>query len=124
MIRSAARRFWGFFGKSYNDVRPDAARSILAAGGVLVDVRTRAEWNNGHAPEAIHIPLEAVGRRDSGLTQGTPIVAVCQSGHRSAVAARMLAARGHTVSSLTGGMPAWIAAGNPVVRSQGKDNAS
>lgn len=115
--------FSKFFGKRYTDVDATAARRLLDAGGQLVDVRTSAEWNSGHAPEAIHIPLESVGSRGGALPKGTPIVTVCRSGHRSAVAARLLAAQGHTVSSLTGGMPAWIAAGNRTERNDGKDRA-
>jgi len=116
--------FSKLFGKRYAEVDAAAARAILEAGGQLVDVRTRAEWNSGHAPEAIHMPLESVGSRGSALPKGTPIVTVCRSGHRSALAARMLAAQGHTVSSLTGGLPAWTAAGNRIERNDGKDPAS
>jgi len=107
------------FGKTYNTVSPEDARSILDAGGILVDVRTGAEWNRGHAPEAIHIPLESIGRKDDRIRTGAPIVVMCQSGHRSAVAARVLAGQGQTVSSLAGGLPRWAKAGNPIDKSEG-----
>lgn len=106
--------FTKLFGKTYSSVSPAKAKQILSSGGILVDVRTRAEWDDGHAPEAIHIPLDAVGRKDNALPLGTPIVTICRSGHRSAVAARILGAQGHSVFSVTGGLPAWKGNGNPV----------
>ncbi|CAN5358102.1 hypothetical protein BH09ACT6_BH09ACT6_00970 [soil metagenome] len=103
-----------------DDRRPvealDAPSAIerVHAGAILVDVRTGIEWGRGHAPEARHIPLERVARRAVDLPHDAPIITICQSGHRSALAAQALAKRGFTVSSVTGGMPAWKAAGGAV----------
>jgi rhodanese-related sulfurtransferase len=108
--------FTALFGKTYQTVSPKAARRILDAGGILVDVRSRIEWDRGHAPEAIHIPLELVGRADDRLPEGVPVVTMCRSGHRSAVAARILAAQGRKVSSISGGLPEWSKAGEVVQR--------
>ena len=97
--------------KNYAEV--DAARAIelVAGGGFLVDVRTGLEFNYGHAVGARHIPLEQVGRRSGDLPAAAHVVVICQSGHRSALAARTLAKRGITVSSVLGGTPAWKRAG-------------
>ena len=45
---------------------------------------------------------------------------MCRSGNRSARAAGILAADGHTVLNLSGGMRAWSAAGLPVVAKGGR----
>ena len=102
-----------FFKRSKNYAEIDAAEAIelVAVGAFLVDVRTGLEFNNGHAAGARHIPLEQVGRRTGELPADSHVVVICQSGHRSALAARTLAKRGITVSSVRGGTPAWKRAG-------------
>ncbi len=107
----------GFFRKApptFAEVIATEAIDLVASGAVLVDVRTGLEFNAGHADGARHIPLERVGLRASELTAETPVVVICQSGHRSALAARSLAKRGFTVSSVVGGTPAWKKAGGPM----------
>jgi rhodanese-related sulfurtransferase len=83
---------------------------------VLVDVRERVEWNAGHAPEALHLPLSRLmtGAQLPGSGAKRPVVTVCRSGHRSRQAARLLAARGVDVVDVRGGMTAWERAGLPV----------
>lgn len=95
------------FTKKFRTVSATEARELIRSGATLIDVRTRQEWNSGHAREARHIPLDALEQKLSSLPSGTPIVAICQSGMRSASAARMLSARGYEVSSVSGGMAAW-----------------
>jgi rhodanese-related sulfurtransferase len=82
---------------------------------VLVDVRTPTEWANGHAPKAVHIPLGEIAKRMREIPDGRPVVVVCASGNRSAMAATALAKHGFTpVFNLAGGMGAWRSAGLPV----------
>jgi rhodanese-related sulfurtransferase len=83
---------------------------------VLLDVRETFEWNSGHASNARHIPLGALPDRLGELPASRPVVAICQSGLRSARAARLLARRGYEVYNLRGGMRAWTGAGLPVKR--------
>jgi rhodanese-related sulfurtransferase len=77
----------------------------------------------GTRPNARHIPLGALPARLSELPTGRPVVAVCQSGLRSARAARVLARAGHEVYNLRGGMRAWAGAGLPVKASGGAPRA-
>lgn len=82
---------------------------------VLVDVRTDAEWASGHAPKAMHIPLGDIARRMQEIPGDKPVVVVCASGNRSAMAASALAKRGFApVYNFSGGMGAWRSAGLPV----------
>jgi rhodanese-related sulfurtransferase len=87
----------------------------------IVDVREPYEWDAGHIEESIHIPLNDVmaGREEGRLDQDRPVVVVCKSGSRSELAALMLQARGFDAQNLEGGTEAWMAAGFPLVASDG-----
>lgn len=95
------------------------AKHALDTGSVLVDVRGHGEWQAGHAPQAIHIPLAQLTRRLAELPADREIITVCRSGHRSAVAAGLLRRHKRRASNLTGGMNAWAAAGLPIVTDRG-----
>jgi|SRR5664279_4550654 len=107
-------------GRKYASIGPTGASSRVDSGAVLLDVREPVEWRAGHAPKARHIPLNDLDRRRTELPTGREIITVCRSGNRSARAARILAAAGHTVLNLSGGMRAWSAAGLPVVAKGGR----
>ena len=95
------------------------AKHALDTGSVMVDVRGPGEWRAGHAPQAIHIPLDQLTRRLAELPADRPIITVCRSGHRSATASGLLRGVGRSASNLTGGMNAWADAGLPVVTDLG-----
>lgn len=83
---------------------------------VLIDVREQNEWNLGHPEPAIYIGR---GVLESQIEQRVPrdatVVLSCQSGNRSALAARTLMDMGYkNVSSMAGGFSAWVAAGGPI----------
>ncbi|MBA8794069.1 rhodanese-related sulfurtransferase [Friedmanniella endophytica] len=96
-----------------------AAVSGNGAAPLLLDVREADEWQAGHAPSALHIPLGQLENRLGEIPADRPVITVCRSGRRSALAARQLAAHGRSVSNLDGGMAAWSAAGLPVVTASG-----
>jgi len=82
---------------------------------VLLDVRQSGEWASSHPKAARHMPLGEVARRMQEIEQGTPVVVICASGNRSAMAATTLAKSGFaTVYNFSGGMGAWQSAGLPV----------
>ena len=89
---------------------------------VLLDVREKAEWQAGHAPTAVHLPLGSLlaGAVLPKAAQGRPVVAICRGGNRSRQAAKALAARGVDVVDVSGGMGAWQRAGLPVVDGRGR----
>jgi rhodanese-related sulfurtransferase len=98
----------------------EQARQLMRQGAILLDVREAPEWRAGHAPGARHIPLSRLPARLKDLPPQRTVVTVCRSGHRSALAARMLARQGREVISLSGGMHAWARAGLPVVAAGGR----
>jgi rhodanese-related sulfurtransferase len=89
----------------------------LGSRGVLVlDVRQPGEWRRGHIRNAVNVPLAQLKAKLETLPRDRTIVAVCASGHRSAVAARTLRRAGFEVENLRGGMHGWSRAALPVTR--------
>ncbi|MFP3713815.1 rhodanese-like domain-containing protein [Puerhibacterium sp. TATVAM-FAB25] len=86
-------------------------------GTTLLDVREQDEWDAGHAPGAVHIPLGELPVRYGELDPDAPVYVVCRSGGRSARAAQFLAdGVGYDATNLDGGMLAWEQRGLPVDR--------
>jgi len=85
----------------------------------LLDVRSDGEWQSGHASHAVHIELGQISQRLQELPKDKPLVVICASGNRSAMAASKLASAGfEPVYNFSGGMGSWQSAGLPV--KQGK----
>jgi phage shock protein E len=61
---------------------------------IIVDVRTLAEWNEGHAPCSVNIPLDIIETKADELREYDEIVVVCRSGARSGHAKMQLEALG------------------------------
>jgi rhodanese-related sulfurtransferase len=82
-------------------------RQLVAQGALLLDVRTHAEFHEGHVPHAVNLPVqELAGRLHEVGPTSRPIVVYCRSGGRSAQAAQLLTRAGYTVRDL-GPMHAW-----------------
>ncbi len=76
----------------------------------ILDVRGPREWEAGHLPGAVHIPLNQLVERLGELPDGRPLIVHCQGGYRSAIAASLLKQRGvHDILDLVGGYKAWAA---------------
>jgi rhodanese-related sulfurtransferase len=76
----------------------------------LLDVRTHKEWQNGHLPKAVNIPITVLRSKIDTLAfdKEKPVVAICLSAHRSIPAVRLLRRYGYqNVTQLSGGMLAW-----------------
>jgi hydroxyacylglutathione hydrolase len=86
----------------------EARNRVEAGDAVILDVRRQAEWESGHVPGAVHIPLGDLPSRLADLPGDREIVVHCQSGSRSAIAASVLRAAGRAdVRNLEGGIVAW-----------------
>jgi rhodanese-related sulfurtransferase len=83
------------------------------AGAILVDVRTDEEWQTGHIPGAVHIPLADLATRAAELPDA-PLVFYCRVGDRSSMAADAFRASGRDAASLAGGLEAWADDGHPI----------
>lgn len=81
----------------------------------IVDVRSPGEYNVGHIPGAINIPLEQVEARHADLQ--SDVVLVCKSGKRASMACARIPSDLANSVILEGGTEAWKQAGHSVVAS-------
>jgi rhodanese-related sulfurtransferase len=85
-----------------------AAARLIAAGAVVLDVRSPAEYEAGHIPGARLIPYDQVASRAAELPpKGAPVLLYCRTGRRTAVAAAALARLGHTAVYDLQGLSNW-----------------
>jgi len=83
----------------------------------LLDVRTAEEFHgpDGHITGSLLIPLPELEQRSGEIPSGRPVVVVCHSGSRSALATQQLLRAGHSqVANLRGGLARWGAEGYPL----------
>jgi hydroxyacylglutathione hydrolase len=87
---------------------PTSELTTRADDATVLDVRTSAEWSEGHVPGAVNVPLAELTSRLPELRKRRRIVTYCQTGARSTVAASVLRAYGIAdVSTADGGFEAW-----------------
>lgn len=70
--------------------RQRKVKTYLTNGATILDVRTEREYNNGAIKGSKHIPLQELHTRYTELDETKSFVVVCQSGVRSAKAAKFL----------------------------------
>lgn len=97
------------------EVSAEEAVSLVEAGALLLDVREQEEWDAGHPPDAVHLPMSRIAQEYQALPTDRRIVCVCHVGARSAAVADALRGAGWDAVNLAGGMVAWERAGLPVV---------
>lgn len=87
------------------------ARALVAAGVRVVDVRTPAEFAQGHVAGALNIPFDEIGRRAAEIgPRETPILLYCRTGRRSGIAAETLRRLGYSKLYDLQRYDAWVAA--------------
>ena len=70
-------------------------KEYLEKEAVVLDVRTLAEWNEGHIEGAKHIVLSLIPLEIEKIKSWQkPVIAVCKSGGRSGQATQFLAQNG------------------------------
>lgn len=92
------------------------AARVVSEDVVLIDVRERDEYVDGHAQGCIFIPRGLLDQRIESLVvdKASPLIIYCAGGTRSALAAHTLGELGYTnVVSLIGGFSAWKSHGLP-----------
>jgi glyoxylase-like metal-dependent hydrolase (beta-lactamase superfamily II)/rhodanese-related sulfurtransferase len=82
----------------------------------VLDVRERAEYEEGHVPGSLHRAYHDLHELPDELDAGRPVAALCGSGQRAAVAASLLRRLGvrDVLHVAGGGIPAWRRAGRPL----------
>lgn len=96
------------------EVGVEEAYQLYQDGVYTLDVRTAEEYQEGHIPDSVLIPLNELASRAGELPEGEPILIYCRSGNRSLQALNMLEGAGFTnLSSMAGGFNEWVVAGYP-----------
>lgn len=97
--------------------REELLDRLLSGDVVLLDVRSSAEFDQGHLPQAKGIPVEALEARLAELPRDKEVVAYCRGPMclLSEDASRILRSNGFRVKRLAAGYPDWKAAGLSVV---------
>src|SRR5947209_7257183 len=94
-----------------DEVDPSEVHELMHEGVAVVDVRETEEFAAGHLPGAKHVPRSYLESRIEGVVpdRSTQVILYCQSGNRSAYAARTLSEElGYEhVRSMTGGITLW-----------------
>lgn len=96
---------------TFEQITADEAKAIMDSeeSYVILDVRTKGEYDSGHIEGAILIPDYEIGTKaESVLSDKDELILVyCRSGNRSKNAARELAALGYTNVKEFGGIIGW-----------------
>ncbi|HEY3070081.1 MAG TPA: molybdopterin-synthase adenylyltransferase MoeB [Gaiellaceae bacterium] len=103
-----------------------AREMIDAEEPVIVDVREREEWDEGHLPGAVHVPRGSLESRIEATApdKSRPVLVYCAAGNRSAFAAKTLEELGYQeVVSLAGGFTDWKRNGFPFEIPEALDEA-
>lgn len=85
----------------------------------FLDVREWYEWDAGTIEGAVHVPIRELRDKLASVPREKPVVAICQIGQRSALAAEFLNHNGFEAHNLEGGVEAWTAEGLPLVSTTG-----
>jgi rhodanese-related sulfurtransferase len=106
--------------KHVTEISPqDAASKLNSGDAVVVDVRDKDEWDEGHIPGAMHLSR---GTIELDIEEKVPdlnatIICHCGGGGRGALATESLQKMGYkNVRNMTGGLKAWKAAGLPTTK--------
>jgi len=76
------------FGKKVN------LQEVISNGAIILDVRTKGEYQSGHLSNSINIPVDNLQGNLKKLDKNRPIITCCASGARSASARRVLLSNG------------------------------
>ena len=104
-------------------VGPTDAVRLMNQGALVLDVRSRDQYDTGHVIDARNVP--SADRSQSVETlkkyREKPVLTCCETGMTASAAARTLRDQGFSkVASLRGGLQAWRAENLPLVRSDAR----
>ena len=98
-------------GEGYKRISMDEAKTLMEKeeGYILLDVRTKGEYESGYIPGAINIPLSDIDEKIiSSLPDKSQMILVyCRSGNRSREASDKLSKLGYFNVLEIGGINAW-----------------
>lgn len=98
-------------GEGYKRISMDEAKTLMEKeeGYILLDVRTKGEYESGYIPGAINIPLSDIDEKIISFLpdKSQMILVYCRSGNRSREASDKLSKLGYSNVLEIGGINAW-----------------
>jgi NADPH-dependent 2,4-dienoyl-CoA reductase/sulfur reductase-like enzyme/rhodanese-related sulfurtransferase len=85
---------------------------------ILLDVRNQNEFEAGHIPNALHIPLDSIRERINELDKNQKIYIYCLGGQRGYLAQQILKQHGFNTENLSGGYQLWKNCTNEIAESK------
>lgn len=115
--------FIGLYGQTNKFKTVDVeefAKAVADSSYVVLDVRTPAEYAEGHIP-GTHFNIDVLEDSYTEIALKTlpkekPVALYCRSGNRSKNAARILAENGYQVLELGAGFRGWVSAGKDTTK--------
>jgi hydroxyacylglutathione hydrolase len=103
--------------ETFEPVDLDELEQLFVDDGVeVLDVREKDERDDGYIVGSTHIPYRLVGALAESVASDKPVVTICETGHRAAIAASVLAAQGIEARAvISGGVPDWEKRGGHTV---------
>ena len=91
-----------------NDINQEIENFRNTPGAVLLDVRTRKEYDSGHIPSSINIPVENIADVKKQISnRETPVFVYCLRGTRSLKAVKAMQSLGYTQVKSIGGIASY-----------------
>ena len=97
-------------GDAYQQITQEEAKEMMDAGdAVVLDVREQSEYDEGHIPGAVLLPVGSIDEDTAAVIpeKSTTVLVYCRSGNRSKTAAAALAELGYTGVCEFGGINTW-----------------
>lgn len=94
----------------YSEITQDQAHMLIKNEEVIIiDVRSKEEFDNGHIPNAINIPLETITDTTviENVAKDKPIALYCRTGRRATEAGNRLVKAGYKNVMNFGGISTW-----------------
>ena len=93
---------------TYETIGLDEVLTYEQQGYTIVDIREKDEFEAGHIPTAINVPLSQIQTGDFGeLTKEAKYIIICRSGNRSQTASEHLVEQNFNIVNVNDGMANW-----------------
>lgn len=98
-----------------SEIDVDELESVLRSGARVIDVRELHEYEAGHVPGAVLVPLGTVPYADHQFATDSTNYIICRTGARSHRACEFLIEQGIDAVNVAGGTLAWVNSGRETV---------
>lgn len=88
--------------------------AVDSGSATVIDVREPYEFESGHVPGALNIPMATVPVRLADIPTGSPLMVICESGARSWQVCAFLDRHGIEATNVEGGTGMWRMNGLPL----------